>query len=364
MAADGPSVSAFSEPPLQVTSLLPSDAPVEILGVESSIPPSSSRPTRPVAAAGPEWSVYPLAMAPGDLAPPPLPGFPDADKGIDSQGLPLPSALEPPVAPSDFGISDGASEPGVGRDSEPAPAASVASAYAPEGLAGNGDDEALDAPNRAAGKKRNPWIFVVAAALTLGVGAAVFTSALSSSPGDKPGAASATSASAMTKSASAATAETPNSGTKAGIDPGVASGSSALAQVPGPGEPTNREAPAKTPAAPTPAEPPATEPAKGKTELAQKPLEAPPPAPEPPKPKAPEPTAATPPPTPAPGAGSGTLNINAPAAKGHRVFVDGKVVINGQGAVNVPCGVRSVKIGSAGKPQDLTVPCGGSVNLD
>jgi hypothetical protein len=52
-----------------------------------------------------------------------------------------------------------------------------------------------------------------------------------------------------------------------------------------------------------------------------------------------------------------------PSAAGHRIFVDGRVVGDGAQPATVRCGPHDVKIGSAGTPQRVDVPCGGSVTL-
>jgi hypothetical protein len=52
-----------------------------------------------------------------------------------------------------------------------------------------------------------------------------------------------------------------------------------------------------------------------------------------------------------------------PFAAGHRIFVDGHVVGDGAQPALVRCGPHEVRIGSAGTPQQVTVPCGGSVTV-
>jgi serine/threonine-protein kinase len=52
-----------------------------------------------------------------------------------------------------------------------------------------------------------------------------------------------------------------------------------------------------------------------------------------------------------------------PSAAGHRIFLDGRVVGDGAQPAVVPCGPHDVKIGSAGTPQRVDVPCGGSLTL-
>lgn len=55
--------------------------------------------------------------------------------------------------------------------------------------------------------------------------------------------------------------------------------------------------------------------------------------------------------------------MTGPDAAGHRVFVDGVWAGAGGGGLFVPCGPRTVKIGSAGRPREVTVPCGGELKL-
>jgi eukaryotic-like serine/threonine-protein kinase len=52
-----------------------------------------------------------------------------------------------------------------------------------------------------------------------------------------------------------------------------------------------------------------------------------------------------------------------PYAAGHRIFVDGRVVGDGAQPATVRCGTHEVRIGSAGAPQQVDVPCGGSITL-
>ncbi|GAC1542096.1 MAG: hypothetical protein NVS3B10_06560 [Polyangiales bacterium] len=61
----------------------------------------------------------------------------------------------------------------------------------------------------------------------------------------------------------------------------------------------------------------------------------------------------------APGVAPGVASIGA----GHRVFVDGRVVGEGPGPLEVPCGRHAVKVGSGGKTQSLDLPCGGETTL-
>lgn len=67
-------------------------------------------------------------------------------------------------------------------------------------------------------------------------------------------------------------------------------------------------------------------------------------------------------PAPAPAPTSGTLRTPA-STRANRVFVDGVVVGSGGGALEVPCGVRAVRVGSAGTTRRVEVPCGGAVDV-
>ena len=51
-------------------------------------------------------------------------------------------------------------------------------------------------------------------------------------------------------------------------------------------------------------------------------------------------------------------------AKGHRVFVDGRVVGEGAEPITVSCGKRKIQIGSRGRPRARNLPCGGELTLD
>ena len=52
------------------------------------------------------------------------------------------------------------------------------------------------------------------------------------------------------------------------------------------------------------------------------------------------------------------------SAKGHRIFVDGRVVGSGAAPLKVKCGTRKIRIGSGGKLQVRELPCGGELALD
>ncbi len=63
-------------------------------------------------------------------------------------------------------------------------------------------------------------------------------------------------------------------------------------------------------------------------------------------------------------AGSGTtgeLTVGA-SAKGHRIFFDGRV-LGETGTYTVPCGSHKVKVGSGGKEQVVSIPCGSNLSL-
>jgi serine/threonine-protein kinase len=62
-------------------------------------------------------------------------------------------------------------------------------------------------------------------------------------------------------------------------------------------------------------------------------------------------------------AGKGWL-LTPHEAKGHRVFVDGKFAGGSGTALLLNCGKRAVKVGSAGKKQDVEIPCGGVTKVD
>ncbi|HVJ88215.1 MAG TPA: hypothetical protein VM580_00325, partial [Labilithrix sp.] len=52
------------------------------------------------------------------------------------------------------------------------------------------------------------------------------------------------------------------------------------------------------------------------------------------------------------------------AARGHRIFVDGRVAGHGDKPLTLSCGAHAVKIGSAGEPRVIDLPCGGAFDLD
>jgi hypothetical protein len=52
-----------------------------------------------------------------------------------------------------------------------------------------------------------------------------------------------------------------------------------------------------------------------------------------------------------------------PTINGHRLYIDGKLVGDSKGPLDVPCGEHSVKLGSAGFTKTVAVPCGGEVSV-
>ncbi len=52
------------------------------------------------------------------------------------------------------------------------------------------------------------------------------------------------------------------------------------------------------------------------------------------------------------------------AASGHRIYIDNRVVGDGNKSVDVACGRHTLRIGSHGKPQSIDVPCGGVFTLE
>jgi hypothetical protein len=52
------------------------------------------------------------------------------------------------------------------------------------------------------------------------------------------------------------------------------------------------------------------------------------------------------------------------SSKGHRIFVDGRVVGSGPAPMKLACGKHKIKIGSGGKSRVVDLPCGGELTLD
>lgn len=50
-----------------------------------------------------------------------------------------------------------------------------------------------------------------------------------------------------------------------------------------------------------------------------------------------------------------------PSVKGHRLYVDGKLLGDSDGPVVVECGTRIIKLGTAGYSKSIAVPCGGEI---
>ena len=113
---------------------------------------------------------------------------------------------------------------------------------------------------------------------------------------------------------------------------------------PSPPQPSTGAAPAAAPSATV--APPPTPSATSATSVAAAPVKPPEPPPAP-----------TPSPKPA-GGTEGTLRLDKRAA-GHRVFVDGRVVGEGEGPYTVACGEHTVRVGGRGRSQKIDVPCGG-----
>jgi serine/threonine-protein kinase len=95
--------------------------------------------------------------------------------------------------------------------------------------------------------------------------------------------------------------------------------------------------------------------------VAPPPVTTPTPTPTPAPPSAsPQPSTPSSPPPPAVPEGMGML-VTTDAARGRRIFVDEKVVGQTPQSVAVPCGKHTVRLGSAGKPQSIEVPCAGEI---
>ena len=52
-----------------------------------------------------------------------------------------------------------------------------------------------------------------------------------------------------------------------------------------------------------------------------------------------------------------------PAAEGHRVYVDGRLVGDAVSEMRVACGRHLIKVGSRGHDHAVTVPCGGELSV-
>lgn len=71
------------------------------------------------------------------------------------------------------------------------------------------------------------------------------------------------------------------------------------------------------------------------------------------------------PPPSARAAGSDTCRLELPpSSAGRRVYVDGRVVGEGPADLVVPCGARTVQIGSKGTARPMVLPCGGVVRAE
>jgi len=112
------------------------------------------------------------------------------------------------------------------------------------------------------------------------------------------------------------------------------------------------DAPPPPPEQPTPKSKPKAKPTA--TPSIAEPAPTPPPVASPAKPSPPPPASDVP-------ATQGRLVLKAPA--GFRVWVDGKVVGETPNPLVVACGPRTVKVGSHGSEQKITVPCGGEIDV-
>ena len=56
--------------------------------------------------------------------------------------------------------------------------------------------------------------------------------------------------------------------------------------------------------------------------------------------------------------------LRTPKAYGRRVFVDGRSIGEGGRDHTVACGPHRIRVGSAGVERSVTVPCGGTIELD
>lgn len=51
------------------------------------------------------------------------------------------------------------------------------------------------------------------------------------------------------------------------------------------------------------------------------------------------------------------------SARGHRIYVDGRVMTVGAEPIKVKCGMHTIKIGSSGKPRSIELPCGRDLTI-
>jgi hypothetical protein len=67
---------------------------------------------------------------------------------------------------------------------------------------------------------------------------------------------------------------------------------------------------------------------------------------------------------PAPSGDSTTGTLDLPAwTKGHRIYLDGRVVGEGPGPLRVRCGPHLIRLGSTGRELSTVVPCGGEMRV-
>ncbi len=81
-----------------------------------------------------------------------------------------------------------------------------------------------------------------------------------------------------------------------------------------------------------------------------------------PAPSFPQAAPAVTPPAPSAEATRGTLELP-PWTKGHRIYLNGHVVGEGPGPLQVRCGPHLVRLGSAGRELSVAVPCGGEMRV-
>jgi eukaryotic-like serine/threonine-protein kinase len=277
-------------------------------------PPSTPRPPAPAVSAQPVVAPPPAAPTPPE---PPLPRFPmPSVEGIPAAAhTPLPPQAPEVIAPS--------SPP-------PAPAAALRA----------GPTQPTVRTTRV--RKSSSFgvvVGVVIGSALLGVGAVELYLRMQA-PDEVPPLRATTSAPATGHSATPTTAAAPQasaSARPAAPPPATsrpqppASATPVVGTPPGPSGPAASSAPtapAPAPAAPTPPPDPTARPAGSD----------------------PQATAA----------GTGQLLTKA-SAGGHRIFVDDKVAGNSPDPVSVSCGKHTVRVGSAGTPRDVEVPCGGAI---
>jgi hypothetical protein len=126
---------------------------------------------------------------------------------------------------------------------------------------------------------------------------------------------------------------------------------------------------ARSPSASRPLSATASAPEPKAAPVAEAPIVAATPTPTPAPTPAPTPTPTPPPAALVPAAsasvgGGQTLLVLPKRAHGHRIYVDSRVVSSGDKPVKVGCGAHTLRIGSAGRPQVVDLPCGGQHTVD